>query len=156
MAIVGTNSYISVIDFKSWADLREYDYSNILDIAISAATVKTAIDFIDPNYTFKGVISDEAQTMQLPTSEVSIANIQNAAAQAVWQELKGFLTVSMESQNINGQVASEDKKLGPLSKSVSYVEGTAKTNKYSTSIIDSLLRPYLANSSSGFNSLRVL
>lgn len=156
MATVGINSYISVQDFKAWADLREYEYSNYLDSEISASTVRTAIDFLDPNYTFKGTKSDELQVMQLPTTEVSIANIQNAAAQAVWQDLKGFLFVAMESQSVNGQIASEDKKLGPLSKSVSYVEGTARTSEYSTSIIDNLLRPWLANISSGFNSLRVL
>lgn len=156
MATVGVNSYISVDDFKTWADLREYDHSGYLDSAISAATVKTAIDFIDPNYTFKGYKSDEGQTMQLPSSEVSIADIQNAAAQAVWQDLNGKLTVDMMSQNINGQIESEDKKLGSLSKSVSYVAGTAKTTKYNTSVIDSLLRPYLSAASGGFNSLRVL
>lgn len=156
MATVGVDSYISIENFKLWAGARGYDYFGYIDSEISAATVRTAIDFIDPSYTFKGTKSDELQTMQLPTTEVSIANIQNAAAQAVWQDLKGFLFVAMESQSVNGQIASEDKKLGPLSKSVSYVEGTARTSEYSTSIIDNLLRPWLANISNGFNSLRVL
>ena len=156
MATVGTNSYISVADFKAWADLRGYEYFDYIDSEISASTVKTAIDFIDPNYTFKGEKLDANQAMQLPSSEVSIEDIQNAAAQAVWQDLKGFLFVAMESQSVNGQIASEDNKLGSLSKSVSYIEGTARTNEYNTNIIDNLLNPYLANSSAGFNSLRVL
>jgi len=156
MATVGENSYISVADFKAWADLRGYDYTSYTDANIEAASVITAVDFIDPTYTFKGTIVDEAQKMQLPTDEVSIDDIQNGAAQAVWQDLKGFLFVAMESQDINGQIASEDKSLGSLSKSVSYVEGTARTTKYSTNIISNLLRPYLSTASSGFNSLRVL
>lgn len=156
MATVGTNSYISVPDFKAWADLRDYEYFDYTDSQIEAATVVTAVDFLDPNYIFKGTKIDDAQAMKLPTDEVTIDDIQNAAAQAVWQELKGFLFVPMETQSINGQIASEDKKLGPLSKSVSYIEGTARTTEYSTSIIENLLRPYLTTASSGFNSLRVL
>lgn len=156
MATVGTNSYISVADFKIWADLFGYEIFDYLDSEISAATVRTAINFIDPNYTFKGSKSVDTQAMQLPTTEVAIADINNAAAQAVYQDLKGFLFVAMESQNVNGQIASEDKKLGSLSKSVSYVEGTAKTSEYNTTIIDKLLRPFLSVSSSGLSSLRAL
>lgn len=156
MATVGVNSYISVEDFKTWADLFGYEILDYLDSEISSATVRTAINFIDPNYTFKGSKSVDTQSMQLPTTEVAIADINNAAAQAVYQDLKGFLFVAMESQSVNGQIASEDKKLGSLSKSVSYVEGTAKTSEYNTTIIDKLLRPFLSASSSGLNSLRVL
>lgn len=156
MATVGENSYISVADFKAWADLFGYDISGYTDEKIEASTARTAVIYIDPTYTFKGTIVDEAQKMQLPTDEVSIDDIQNGAAQAVWQDLKGFLFVAMESQDAKGQIASEDKSLGSLSKSVSYVEGTARTSKYSTDIISDLLRKYLSTASSGFNSLRVL
>jgi hypothetical protein len=156
MATVGTNSYISVEDVKAWAALFGYDISAYTDPDISAATVRTALNFIDPNYTFKGTKSVSTQAMQLPSTEVAIADINNAAAQAVYQDLLGFLFVDLTKQSLNGDVESESKGLGPMKKSVSYKSGTARSSKYDTSIIDDLLRPFLNVSSSGFNSLRVL
>lgn len=141
MATVGTNSYISLLSFKAWANSFGHDLSAFTDPDIEAATVRTAINFIDPNYTFKGTVLVVGQAMQLPTTEVVIADIENGAAQAVWQEINGYLFVAMNTQSANGQVASENKKIGSLSKSVSYVEGTSQSSEYSTTVIDNLLRP---------------
>lgn len=104
MATVGTNSYISLTDFKSWADLRAYDYSAYTDDQINAAAVVSAVDFIDPNYEFKGTKLDSAQPMDLPTDEVAIDDIQNGAAQATWQQLTGILFVKQSSDSNAGQI----------------------------------------------------
>jgi len=156
MATVGENSYISLIDFQAWALLFGHDTSGYTDPQIESATVRTALNFIDPEYTFKGTKVDDAQAMDLPTDEVAIEDINNAAAQTVWQELNGFLFVAMDSQSANGDVKSESKSVGSLKKAVEYAEGTANTNTYSTTVIDSLMRPFLDVSTTGFNSLRVL
>ncbi|MBL4795853.1 MAG: hypothetical protein JKY50_00410 [Oleispira sp.] len=156
MATVGTNSYISLVDFQTWAALFGNDISGYTDPVIEAATVRTALNFIDPEYTFKGTKVDDAQAMELPTNEVAIEDINNAAAQTVWQELNGFLFVAMDSQSANGDVKSENKSVGSLKKAVEYTEGTANTTTYSTAVIDSLMRSFLDVSTTGFNSLRVL
>lgn len=156
MATIGVNSYISLADFKAWADLRAYDYSSYTDAQIEAATVVSAVDFIDPNYTFKGTKVSDTQPMDLPTSEVEIADILNGAAQAAWQQLKGFLFVDESTQSVNGKVTSESKSVGSLSKSVDYEEGTALSTTYNTKKITNFLNPYLAAGSGSFDSLRVL
>ena len=156
MPTVGENSYISLVDFQAWALLFGHDTSEYSDAQIEGATVRTALNFIDPTYTFKGTKIDDAQPMDLPTNLVAIIDINNAAAQCVWQELKGFLFVAMDSQSANGDVASESKAVGSLNKATSYVEGTANSTTYSTTIIDKLFRPFLDVSAIGFNSLRVL
>ncbi|MDB4352471.1 hypothetical protein OAA60_03460 [Porticoccaceae bacterium] len=156
MPTVGTNSYISLDDFQSWALLFGNDISAYTDEQIESSTVRTALTFIDPTYTFKGAVIDEAQSMELPTDEVAIVDVNNAAAQAVWQDLKGFLFVDMTTQSINGDIASESKSIGSLKKSVEYVDGSSNSTTFNTSIIDSLLRPFLDQSQAGFNSLRVL
>lgn len=156
MATVGVNSYISLADFKAWADLRAYDYSSYTDAQIEAATVVSAVDFIDPNYTFKGTKVSDTQPMDLPTSEVAITDILNGAAQATWQQLQGYLFVDQSTQSVNGKVTSESKSVGSLSKSVDYEEGTALSTTYNTTQITNFLKPYLAAGSGSFDSLRVL
>lgn len=156
MATVGTNSYISLADFKAWADLRAYDYSSYTDAQIEAATVVSAVDYIDPTYDFKGSKLDESQPMGLPTDEVAIADIENGAAQAVWQQLRGLLFIDESTQLAGGEIKKESKSIGSLDKSVEYVEGTAPTTTYNTSKIYDLLKPYLAVGSGLFEMLRVL
>ena len=155
MATVGVNSYISVEDFKLWAADFGYELYEWLDGDISAASVRSAVNFIDPNYDFKGTKSVDTQPMKLPTNEVAIADIKNAAAQAVWQDLNGFLFVDMKEQSSKGKVVKESKELAGMKKSVEYSDEAAKVGEYDTSVIDKLIRPYLSNSSA-FSSLRVL
>jgi hypothetical protein len=160
MATVGVNSYISLADFKAWADLRAYDYSSYTDAQIEAATVVSAVDFIDPNYTFKGTKVSDTQPMDLPTSEVAIADILNGAAQAAWQQLQGLLFVKQSSSSNAGQIKKTSKKLGSLETSVEYVDGTTQSvgTYFDTTVIDNFLRPYLdsASASGGIQALRVL
>lgn len=156
MITVGTDTYLSVVDFKANADLFGYDYSDKTDTQIEQALTSSALLYIDPTFTFKGEALSESQAMQLPTDEVSITDIAKGATQAAWQQLSGYLFVDQSTQSANGQVASESKSVGSLSKSIDYQEGTARTNTYSTVLIRNLLKPYLAVGSGAFNSYRVL
>lgn len=156
MITVGTNSYLTVAEFKANCDLFGRDYSTKSDAEIEQALSSSALLYIDPNFTFKGEKLDENQAMDLPTDEVSIADIAQGAAQAAWQDLNGYLFVDESLQSVNGKVTSESKSVGSLSKSVDYEEGTALTTTYSTSKIRSLLKPYLGYNTGGLPNARVL
>ena len=138
---LGTNAYITLADFKAWADQRAYNYG-IDDAAIEAAIVIASVDFIDTKYTFKGESVSDSQAMQLPTDEVAIADIENAAAQAAWLQFKGRLFVDPTAIVQQGQVVSESKSVGPLDKSVTYKDGFQYTTTYPTASVDNMIRPY--------------
>lgn len=131
-------SYTTVEDYEIYADAR--------GITINYATldgdiVKSA-DFIDTYYTFKG---DPLQTTaQLPTDEVTIADINRGALKAVELQQTGRLTLDTATM-IGGLIESESKALeGVGSKSVSYVAGSQSTYKPRAPELDLLLRPFLA------------
>lgn len=145
---VGTNSYLTVQDFKDNADMFGLPYDSYTDEQIEQALSRSALMYIDSKYKFKGEQLDEAQKMDLPTSEVVIVDIVYGATQAAYQALIGKLFVSESSQSANGLVTSESKQLSSLSKSVEYQEGTARTSFYDTGLIDNLMQPYITGYSS--------
>lgn len=154
MAItLGTNGYISVSDFKTWADQRGYDYLNFIDTEIEAAITVSNFDFIDQNYTFKGTADSETQPMQLPTDEVEIADIANGAAQAAWQQLNGLLFVTQTAEGAVGDVIMQRDKLDVLESETEYAENSARRFTHSTSLIDRLLAKFIIGG--GVQSLRV-
>ena len=137
MAItLGTDAYISLADYKLWADARGYTYGT--DAEVEAAIV-IATDFIDANYTFRGQPLSDNQPLQLPTNAVAIADIEKAAAQATYLQLLGRLTVD-PSELTTAAVISESKQVGSLSKSTSYAERARYTTTYPTTSVDRLLR----------------
>lgn len=140
---LGTNAYITLADFKTWAGERGYDLVNYLDSEIEAAITISSVDFIDARRTFKGEALADPQDMQLPTDEVAIADIEKAAAYAAWAQLNGKLFVDFSAVTSSGQVESESKSVGSLSKQVTYRDGTQLRDVYPTRQIDALLRPYV-------------
>ena len=146
--IVGTNSYLTLDEFKAWADLWGKDYSGFTDAQINPALVVSSLGYIDVNYKFKGVRVDSAQPMDLPTDEVTIANVANGAAQAAWQELNGELLVS-PSANGSGQVIKQRDKLDVLETETEYAEGSAPSYTFDTTQIDRLLSPYTVGNVGG-------
>lgn len=149
MAItVGTNSYLTIEEFKAWADLRGKDYSSFADDQINAALVVSSLDYIDPNYKFNGVKLGNNQSMNLPTSEVAIADIAGGASQAAWQALNDELLIS-PSANTLGQVTKQRDKLDVLETETEYQEGTAAFYTHDTTQIDKLLDPYITSSTGG-------
>lgn len=122
------------------------DYAAERNIAVNASElysdlVKSA-DFIDTYYTFKG--SPEQAYPQLPTDEVSVADIVRGALKAVELQQVGRLTLKAEALN-GALIESESKSLdGVGSKSVTYKSGSQPTYKPRVPELDLLLRPFLA------------
>ena len=146
---VGTNSYLTIAEFKVQADALARDYSDYTDAQIEAALIESSLFYIDPTYRFKGNKIDESQAMDLPTTLVSIADISKGAFQAAWQALTGYLFVD-QSVNANGEVIKERSRLATLEDEVEYRAGTRPTTTYDTSRITMLLKPYLAYQGAGF------
>lgn len=153
MITLGENGYITVEQFKTWCNARLIEFFAYNDLQIEAAIVVSSVDFIDTNYTFKGCKVDKDQPMSLPTDEVAIADIKNAVAQAVWAQLQGLLFVADDAQ-LQREVVSESSKLGDLSESTTYAEGTSREYTYNTRKIDQLIKPYVISGSGGLGLLR--
>ena len=130
--------YITLADYKTWADARGYTYP--ADAEIQAA-ITIATDFLDSRYTFKG--TPQQDDLQLPTDEVTIADIEKAAAQATYLQLLGRLVVDPTAISVEGQVTSSTDKVGDLSTSRTYAEGYQYTTTYPTGSIDALLKKYV-------------
>lgn len=141
---VGINTYLTLAEFKAWADLRSKDYGAYSDSLIESALVISSLDYIDLNYTFLGIKLDYSQPMSLPTDQVSISDISSGAAQAAWQALTDELFISNVAQS-NGQVTKQRDKLDVLETETEYAEGTASSYTHNTTQIDLALKPYLAN-----------
>lgn len=154
MAItIGTNGYITAAEFRQWADARLYDHYGYNDLEVEAAIVRACLDFIEPNYTFIGEKVDKDQPMSLPTKDVEIAEVSSAVSQAVWQQLQGLLFV--DGATVTGQeVLSESSKIGELSDSTTYAEGSRREYTYNTLQIDRLMKPYVIGSAGGIGLLR--
>lgn len=144
MAItVGTNAYVTSAEYEAYACERNIsvDYSTL-----DSALVLSA-DFIDTYYNFKGSPAATDQSMKLPTTEVSIANINKAALKAVELQQAGRLT--LDTATLTGAlVASESKSLdGVGSKSTTYESGSQVTYKPRVPELDKLLAPFVRGSS---------
>ena len=142
--ILGTNGYISVADFKSWADMRGNDYSAYSDAQIEQAITVSGVDYLDTQYVFKGTALVEGQPMQLPTDLVAIVDISKAAAQAAWQQLTSALFVGVTA-NSSGIVKMQRDKLDALETETEYTEGTAATFTHDTRLISALLKNFVVN-----------
>lgn len=151
--IVGTNAYVSLQDFKSWCDLRSYNYGTFTDAEIESAIVIASVDFIDLNFNFNGIKIDIEQPMKLPTSEVSIVNIYNAASQASWQQLNGLLFLPQTKDTYFGEVKRIKSNLKGLEEEIEYTEGSSKGGQfYDISKIKLFLDDFLATHSKGIRS----
>jgi hypothetical protein len=145
MAItLGTNGYISLSDFKAWADMRGNDYSAYSDTQIEQAITVSGVDYLDTQYVFKGTALVSGQPMQLPTDLVAIADISKAAAQAAWQQLNSELFVGVTA-NSSGMVKMQRDKLDVLETETEYTEGTAATFTHDTRLIGALLKGFVIN-----------
>lgn len=145
-------AYATLTDFENWANARLIEYFEYNSLQIEAALLVVSEDFIDPNYKFKGKQLDENQAMQLPTDQVVTADITNAVCQAAWLQLQGALFVS-DASAIEREVTSESSKLGDLSKSVVYREGSKRTYTESTTKIDRLLSPFVIGGAGGIGGV---
>lgn len=108
--------------------------------AQQAAIVVAVTNFIDLFYDFKG--ESEQDDYVLPTDEVSITDrIKRATAEAAIMHLNDELLLTTDDGQ--GNIIAEDSSIGTLSESIQYEEGTRRTYKRATPVIDALLKPYL-------------
>lgn len=145
-------AYATITDFENWANARLIEYFEYNSLQIEAALLIVSEDFIEVNYKFKGQKLDENQAMQLPTDQVATADITNAVCQAAWLQLQGALFVS-DSSVVEREVTSESSRLGDLSKSVTYREGSKRTYTESTTKIDRLLSPFVIGGAGGIGGV---
>lgn len=116
--------------------------------AIEGALVISAKDWIDGQHTFRYEILVEDQALSFPRAVFGFpSNIPLANCKAAILQLKGALLVDTSKISTSGTVTSESKQLGPLSKSVTYKDGTDQTY-YRVLPVDltRLLKPYLLKS----------
>lgn len=113
------------------------------------ALVIAAKDWIDGEHDFAGDKLLTTQALKFPRTDWDGVpeDIMKANAIAAHMHMHGQLLVDLSTISVNGQISSESKAVGPLSKSVSYESGSAQV--YSRIIprqLNNLLKPYLANS----------
>ena len=136
-------SYVTAVQYEAYAEARGI---TINFTTLGADIIKSA-DFIDTYYVFKG--KPQQAYPQLPTDQVTIADIERGALKAVELQQAGRLTLDPAALT-GGLVESESKSLdGVGSKSVSYVAGSQPTWKPRAPELDLLLRPWLASSGAG-------
>lgn len=148
---VDSQSYIDASYLDSYAALRGEDLTPYSVEQKEAAIYVCANDFIDAFHKFKGTKLNKDQGLSLPTDEVDLTDIatqrdiKESNANGAILKLKGFLFVSPEDQNVNGNIKSESSKLDVLEDKVEYFEGSNVLDTYDTPIIDKLLAPYLGS-----------
>jgi hypothetical protein len=139
---VGTDSYLTLAEFKAQADALARDYSSYTDAQIEAALIESSLYYIDVTFEFKGAKLVDTQPMALPTTEVEIPDISKGAFQAAWQSLTGTLFINPADAN-KSNITKERKKLGTLETEVVYSDGATTGYTYDTTRIELLLKPYL-------------
>ena len=151
--ILGENAYIDLATWKAWADQRNYDYSAYTDEDIEGAIVVSSTDYVDINYVFKGTSLDVDQLMQLPTDLVAIEDIERGAAQAAWQQVRGYLLIDQSSVSQSGSVTMTKDKLDVLEEERQYAENTERTYTMPTGTIDRLLARYTVSGGSAISGM---
>lgn len=138
MAItIGVNAYVTAEQYEAYADERGI----ISDpVNLDSDIIKSA-DYIDTYYRFKGELVDPAQSMKLPTDQVTIAQIKKAALKAVEMQQAGLLTLDLASV-ATGQVKRVMEKVDVLETETEYVEGSQQSFKRKAPELDMLLRPF--------------
>lgn len=115
------------------------------------ALVSAAKRWIDGQHEFAGSKLNHDQALKFPRDKFGLPDdIKRANALGAWYHLQGLLLVDVSAIGVAGEVESESKAVGSLSKSVSYRAGTAQRySRVLPSDLTNLLKPYLANSGMG-------
>lgn len=148
--VTNANSYASIADLDSYAEYR-LDLSGYTTAQKESALVIASADWVDGYHSFRGDKLVSTQGLKFPTDVDGLPDdVVTAALKAALLQLQGLLLVDLSAASQSGDVESESKSVGPLSKSVTYVKGS--TQRYSRVLptdLTSLLRPYLAASGLG-------
>lgn len=157
--LADANCYCDLADLEAQSELLGENIASYDDEAKKAAIYVAANKYIDRLHEFKGDKVQPTQNMKLYTDLVTFADsskdIIQANVEAAILQLKGFLFVSAESQDVNGDVIRTMDKLDVLESEIEYSEGTSVSTKFNTSTIDELLKQYLKAGSGGVPVRRV-
>lgn len=148
--VTDANSYASVTDLDAYATHR-LDLSGYSTDQKEAALVVASADWVDGHHSFRGEKLVSTQGLKFPTDEDALpADVVTAALKAAMLQLQGLLLVDLSTVSTAGEVESESKSLGTLSKSASYRAGTAQVyGRVLPKDLTSLLKPYLATGGLG-------
>ena len=91
--------------------------------------------------------------MQLPTDLVAIEDIERGAAQAAWQQVRGYLLIDQSSVSQSGSVTMTKDKLDVLEEERQYAENTERTYTMPTGTIDRLLARYTVSGGSAISGM---
>lgn len=145
--VTGANSYASVAELDAYAEYRidATQYADYTEPQKEAALVVASSDWLDGQHTFRSEPLTETQGLFFPTVEDEFPeDIKKAAMKAALLQLQGLLLVDLSLVSVSGEVESESKSVGPLSKSVSYRSGSSQRYaRVLPSDLTNLLRPYL-------------
>lgn len=151
--VLGGNAYTTLAAFKAWAALRDFDLAAYTDPVLEAAIIVSSLDFIEPNYQFIGNKATTTQTMSLPTTLVTIPDVENPVCYTVYQYIQGQLFINA-SELTNSEIVSVSSKLGPLTKSTAFRAGSRATYVKPTQKIDRLFNKFVTSSGFGLEIRR--
>lgn len=141
----GAQAYIDAAYLQAFAALRAFDLTPYDTPAQEAAIVIAAQDWIDGQHTFANEKLTEGQALDFPRTTFGFPNeIKIANAKAALLQLQGLLMVNTALISTSGDVESESKAVGSLSKSVTYKSGSSQ--RYARVLptdLTMLLQPYL-------------
>lgn len=137
-------AYASAAEFNAYMTERSQTHSYSAQ-AIEGALVAGAKDWIDGQHEFANSKLVETQALKFPRTVFEFpASIKIANIKAALLHLQGALLVDTTAISTGGDVESKTEKVGELSESVTYRNGTSQT--YSRVVpleLTNLLRPYL-------------
>ena len=140
--LANADSYITVAQYKAYADGRGYDYSTLTDAQIEVK-LREGVQFVDTIGRFKGVQLTEGQALEFPRSGCYDWNgrevtgvpkrVKDAQAEATYKAQSGTLYTDADR---GGMIKSES--VGPIS--VTYMDGAPATKLYTA--VMNLLKPF--------------
>lgn len=132
--VSGANSYVTLAEFKAWADARGVTYGT--DAAVEAQIVR-AMDYIE-SLAFKGLKKDQYQALQFPRVHLIIDGFE-VNSSTIPTELKNavFEAVKLEIDG-DGKLTPEERVT--MSETVGSISVTYAPNQGSTRVTPAMTK----------------
>ncbi len=126
---VDATSYVSLVEFKAWADQRLKSYAGKSDDQLSVA-INAGAEYMDTRFDFYGYRKEAAQTREHPREQLydsrgdKVDGVHQAVKDA--QCAYAFMALSQElmaapTRDESGRIVkSKDEAVGPIKTSVEY------------------------------------
>lgn len=158
-SLVGFEAYISIAEGDAIDLLRggSTEWASQTDLQ-KEVSIRLSSEYIDSKFNFKGVPSDEGQTMQFPRSYITPYDgiIPDPLKRATFVLARDGATDALYTNIIasaatgGGALKSEQKVLGPIETKTEYYSGTsAGSNQPVFSEVKLILKPLLQSASAG-------